>query len=204
MRVDETVAVAGPDWATIMTAVTTLATLVALVVTAVLAWRALADGRRTRHGQLLIDLLSLWADPRVSHSTLMAIGLGPEGVSSRTKELIVAMRASESMEPLKSRADAEEFATLWHTPNLIESMGVLESEGAISAVAINKMWGPQIVQTWNTWERPIHALRETLGQPSSNRYFEQLAAKLNDLPDTETAQTLGSRISSPAPTSHVG
>jgi len=71
-----------------------------------------------------------------------------------------------------------DYTTLEALPNLWETIGVLEAEGAISLSVIDRMWGAAIIQGWAGWEEPVARLRTATQTPGSYAYFERLANKL--------------------------
>src|SRR5204863_209421 len=65
-------------------------------------------------------------------------------------------------------------------PDLIETIGVLESENVISTRVIRKMWGPPIISYWRGWRDAVLALRryDERGAVAAYTYFEAIATKL--------------------------
>jgi hypothetical protein len=72
------------------------------------------------------------------------------------------------------------FAILSRFPELIEVIGVLESEGALTLSLIDQLWGPAIVSFWRGWEPVTRGLRRLeSGEPEPMfAHFERLATTL--------------------------
>jgi hypothetical protein len=172
------------EWATILIAVGTLLSAAILGATAVYVYRSarsalagLEDARRTRHAQLVTDLSRRWDEPDTVESMMAYSAHGPSGISALARRLY---GASEK-EPPASEDDLRLFNTLNRWPSLIETIGVLNSEGAISSEVVYKMWGPGIVAAWKAWSAPVDTLRALDGYPASTfPYFQKLAGEIEN------------------------
>jgi hypothetical protein len=170
----------GPDWAAITTAVATAVTAIILGLTALFIGRQLADARRTRHAQLLIDLSRRWDEPLIADSELASARFSP------AEKVDLAKRAYAAA---PSQTDVENWGLLLVIPNLCETLGVLEAEGAISLPTISRMWGTAIQGIWRHWEQPIDQVRETTKAPRAYVELQRLAGELeNYKPTTRLAR----------------
>jgi hypothetical protein len=152
-----------------------LATWILAVGVALAGW-AFWDSRKTRDGELLTDLSRRWDETAtVDSMRAYSTGGGPSRIIDLAKKLY---EASED-DPPAAEGDLREFDTLNRWPSLIETIGVLRSQGAITTKAVHKMWGPAIIAAWEAWEAPVKTLRALDGYPSSTfPYFEKLAKKM--------------------------
>lgn len=117
----------GTDWPAWVSARAAVATLVVVIVTAWLAFRGLRDARQTRHGQLITELMREWTEPTV----VDAIALHGKYTEREIIELVNKMFG-----PSEERAKDEELldgGKLILVANMIETLGVLASEKAITA-----------------------------------------------------------------------
>lgn len=74
--------------------------------------------------------------------------------------------------------DIDEYLKLTAWPNLVETIGVLESEGAITNDAIYKMWGAGIIDVWTAWDEAIVPLRSYNRGRETYVHFERLAESM--------------------------
>lgn len=164
------------DWGILLTAVGTLASAAILAATVLVARGALKDAQRTRHGQLITELSDRWGEA-LSLETIRIYGkLGNRGI----KELVERIYGGEAE---ATNEDLEAFWKLSALPDLIETIGVLESEEVISARVIHKTWGAQIIEYWNAWNDAITEVRKHDEQDvaASYTYFQHLALKMRKL-----------------------
>jgi hypothetical protein len=208
----------GFDWPAWIGAIASLVTVVLVAGTALIALRALHDAKRTRHGQLTLNLIQLWDDQRVIDSardfrvwgsagttdlveTLWAKGVEtryhfkPRRKPSRARLLnnlppVPALATSEIPRlldnlvppPREDEADYERDLATWYKlsiyPNLIDAIGVLERENALSVELIDELWGSNIVDAWNLWTQPVVRLRTLTEVEDVWSQFEGIADRL--------------------------
>lgn len=166
--------------------VTGIATAV-LALGVIVAWLAVRDAKRTRHGQLIVSLNEQWR----SQPILDSLDL----YGTYTNEDIAAL-AALLFDPDERPAKPEEVATygkLAAAANLIETIGVLCEEQAITYEVVYKLWGGQIVQTWKPWEDVFQNVRGMLGEDDFLIYFDRLGremvARMPEPPGTPNATT---------------
>src|SRR6266545_7326945 len=131
---------ARPDWATVTGAVATAVASFVLIVTAIFAARQLRDARRTRHGQLLTDLSRRWDEPLIVESQRVFSRYRTEQIVALVEKVYEAGGTTEQ--------EVKDLATLEALPNLWETIGVMQIEGAISLSVIDRMWGAAITGAW--------------------------------------------------------
>lgn len=95
----------------------------------------------------------------------------PSGINDLLEKLYHVQGAA----PLK-REDVDLYSKLELWPGLIDTIGVLYDEGAISADVVYKMWGPEFISAWEAWATAVEKLRDLDRTPVAFRYFEQIAA----------------------------
>ena len=136
------------------------------------AWRQLRESRRTRHGQLIMDLSRRWDDADVLESARLLRLQGPEALVA-----LVDMLWAPDVE-----SRPPDYLDLWLRlsvqPNVIEAIAVLRDEKAVRERVIYKMWGAGIITTWDQWQHAVRRLREHQSRPEIWRYFEELAASM--------------------------
>jgi hypothetical protein len=165
----------GIDWTAWITAVATSLLAGGVLVAIVGLW----DARKTRHGQLVTDLSRRWDEPLTAESMILYSIHGHAGIV----DLLERLYADDpEISQLYSKLgiyqkDLELYYELQRWPSLIEAIGVLRNQRAISTEVVFKMWGPAIASAWVAWRDPVEKLRQLrYGDPSAFRYFEALAA----------------------------
>jgi hypothetical protein len=179
------------EWATWVLAGATLLAALILGISAFLARDALGDARRTRHGQLIVDIDRRWAEPAMVESLRLHGTHGNKGITKLVEELFGGTTTP-------SKDDLDEFFKLKRIPDLIEMIGVLQSEEVLSARIIHKLWGPTIVSIWTAWRDAVTELRKHDEQDAeeSYLYFKNVAAEMLRI-DKEAAKAR--RASKPNP-----
>jgi hypothetical protein len=177
----------GPTWADEATAIATGVTALILLATAFFALRGVEDARRTRHGQLVIDLTAHWDQPAVGAAQDLHLELGKGGILALIKR-VFEIQSKDEAPTDEEKAELETYGHLLALPDLIDLIGVLESEGVISAQVVHKMWGPLILSAWEAWGAAkegggLTELRSHYQQYADETYayFESLAKKMEAL-----------------------
>lgn len=176
------VAVSAPDWAAKMAA---LATLV-LAIAAVIALASLGDARRARHAQIILDLSRRWDEPIATESRELEGDYDVAGILSLIESVY---KPPAGATVAAQKAGVAVFFKLQASLNLMETIGVLYAEDAISGRVIFRLWGASIVQTWDRWDQPIRRMRDLEKRLGIYRYFELLA---RDMKERLTAEATGS------------
>jgi len=180
----------GTDWATWAVAFATFL----LACAALRALKSLRDAKRTRHATLITDLTRRFDEPLVADSWELWANTGQTEIMALIEKVYVSRTAT-----VKEHA---RLLTLMVIPNLLETIGVLESEGALEAKTIYKMWGDTIIGAWNVWKRPIGRLRESeANRPWTYQYFQDLARKMRRI---EAKRRREQRKASAVPASPTG
>ena len=161
----------GMDWPAWITAIATVGLALGVAVALFSLW----DARKTRDGQLVTDIARRWSDPDMVGSLREFSEYGPTGLI----ELLERVYEADPTKPAASRGDLDLLYRLLAFPDLIEMIGVLVSEKAISTDVVYKMWGPQIITAWDSWRQPVARLRELEGYSITFRYFEKLVEQMN-------------------------
>lgn len=152
--------------------VTAIATAV-LAVGVFFALLGLWDARKTRDGQLVIDLARRWNEQDTVESKVAFSVEGP------TKIIALMQRAYEPEgDQPASEVDLAQFWVLTRWPNLIETIGVLHKHGTLSTRVVYRMWGAGILYAWTVWEEPVKELRRLDRSPDTFQYFEQVGAAM--------------------------
>ena len=120
-------------------------TLGVVIVTAWFALSGLRDARRTRHGQLVIEAMRDWTSPDATQAHALHAAY-PE---RKIIELVDKMFKPGLQATDDERADWEKLSLV---ANLIEALGVLCSERAITPEVVYKMWGGAILSAWPKWD----------------------------------------------------
>jgi hypothetical protein len=162
----------GTDWPAWISALAAAATLIVVVVTASVALRGLRDARQTRHGQLVTELMRDWTEPNM----VEAIKLHGQYAEPKIVQLIDTIWGPAKRTPTED--EQRDYAKLILVANMIEALGVLASEKAITPEAIYKMWGGAILSAWPKWDTAINNLRIYDKEPDTFIHFESLAAEI--------------------------
>jgi hypothetical protein len=165
------------NWDSVALVATGVGTLI-LAVGVIIALFGFWDARKTRDGELVIELSHRWNEPatvesRQAYSNERASELA-DMIDRLYPEVGVANQIQATPE------DVELFQTLVRWPSLMETIGVLRDHGAISTEAIFKMWGYSIASAWETWKDAVSVLRDRASYPGTFRYFEDVAEAMRD------------------------
>jgi hypothetical protein len=155
-------------------ALTAVGTLV-LAGAAIVALLNLRDARRTRHAGIVTDLSRRWDEPLAMDSRRLNASYDTDGL----RDLIALYYAQRGTPKRAQQKDVEAFFDLQGWINLIETIGVLRSERAVSARVIFKLWGATIATTWEKWELPIKDMRRLEEHPGVYKNFERLAKSMS-------------------------
>jgi hypothetical protein len=136
---------------------------------ALLALGSLLEARKDRHAQLLLDLSRRWDEQQIAESEQASAKRTPS-------EKVALMKRAYADKP--SEEAVKEWAVLLVIPNLCETLGALEAEGAISLGTLHRMWGTAIQNLWRQWEKPVKEIRETMKAPRAYAELERLAQEL--------------------------
>jgi hypothetical protein len=184
------------NWATtaaVISALAAIATFVVLGLTAFYAYmtaqtalsglrdaqRSLDDAKTTRHGQVLTELSRRWDEERTKESIAMFNAYGVAGTLRLIRHLYPDKRPRATRWRRKRRLiDLELMDQLTALPMLIETIGVLHDESVLEPDVIYKMWGPQIIQSWDVWRLPIEELRTRTGLQGIYFYFQELRREM--------------------------
>ena len=171
--------VEGTDWAAWATAIATAVTATILFATAMVAGFALRDAKRTRHGQLITDIWARYDEPEILASRREYPLHGPQGISDLIERLW-------SDDPTNDDIVLYDQLSRW--PALIEMLGVLYDEKALTLDVIAKAWGIHIIDAWRVWEKPTKKLRTLAKTEVVFVYFELLSRDLAGLPPELTGR----------------
>ena len=152
---------------------TALATC-ALVVGVVFARKALKDGEKTRHAQLVLELSGRWNSSAIVRARRRANVLQRDGLESLADELF----GPGAKRPPKT-ASVDDLALLMKFPDLLEAIGVMTLDKAIPKRMVYQMWGPVIISAADQWELASKVLQDN-DDPSSHLYFQWLAERMRE------------------------
>jgi hypothetical protein len=159
-----------PDWAAKMTAFSTLATAIILLVTAIVALRQVGEARNARFAALAGDLTRRWDGILLRESRRAMIDHTAEEIRAIV-ERIYGGRADKK--------DETDYYRLQALPNFIESVAIMEDEiSGLSIELVDRLWGGAIIAAWERWELSVDYVRS---QPHAQRVFvnfERLAKSL--------------------------
>lgn len=168
-----------PDWATVTAAVSTAVATALLIFSAIFAVRQLRDARQTRHGALITDLSRRWDEELIVRSQVLYSRYTETGIVTLVEKIYGTTGGA-------SEDELEDFYALLALPNLVETLAVMEQQGAISLEVIDRMWGGTIASAWVAWERPVRRMRELLpAEPTTYQHFEALVAGLKKRPGAD-------------------
>jgi hypothetical protein len=167
----------GIDWLAWIEAVASLVTLCVVVATAVFAYFALKDAKRTRHAQLATELIRHWTEPEAVKGRAL-YGAG-EYTAQDIADLVAKLFGPPGSAVTADERSDWDMLALW--ANQVEFIGVLASEKAITPEVIYKMWGGGIQTAWKAWEPAVMRLREYDGEPDTYQYFQEIALKMRKI-----------------------
>ncbi len=167
----------GIDWSGRVTAVASAVGLALLAATALFAYFALRDSRRTRHAQLIIELQGQWNSREVRES-LRQYGIVRE---AGIVDLVTNLYGPNDHVP--TEYELETYYALGTIGNLVETIGALASEGAIPEPVIYKLWGGVIIGSWQAWDTAAPLLREYEKEPDIYYHFQQIAEDMVEIRD---------------------
>jgi hypothetical protein len=181
----------GIDWPAWVAAGATVLTLVVLAATARYAYRSaraglgsLEDARRSRHAQLILALDQQWGSPSIIASMKLYGKYTDRGLG----DLVERMFGPNQRQPTdKELSDYESLAA---AANLVETIGVLCEEGAITHEVIYKVWGGSIVYVWRAWQDAVANLRRYLDEADAFVHFERTGRAMEArLPEAKRASS---------------
>jgi len=162
-----------------------VATVVLAGFAAVALW-SLKDAKRTRHGASIPELSRRWDSPRIQESMRRLLNsYGASRVVTPYETLWARDQPSE--DELKCYLD--DYYCIGRWPNLMETIGVLHRDKALSPEVVYMMWGAQINVAWEIWEDAVQSIREITGAPTSSLYFEDLAKAMREQAKREAKRT---------------
>jgi hypothetical protein len=142
---------------------------VALAVGAVIALRQVVELKRDRHARLRMVLMARW-----------------DGMRAERREMY--SKSSEQIREIVERGlrrdfalnDRETYDFVAQIPEFFEDVGVLVGDKALTAEAINKNLGADIVRSYNRWREAIDWIQDQ--KVASNfEHFESLAAQVAEI-----------------------
>lgn len=168
------VADAGIDWPAWISAGAAMLTLIIVGFTAGFALVGLWDARRTRHAQLITEIMRAWTDPAAVEA---------HALHGKFTEQDIISLVDRVFAPGNTAApnDLSDWSKLTRVANLIESLGVLVSEAAITPEVVYKMWGGAILTAWPKWDKAVTKLREYDGEPDTFVYFEEISLAIRGI-----------------------
>jgi hypothetical protein len=172
-----------PSW---IAALATFGTLVAAIVALIFAYkagvaanRALDDAKQTRHGQLVVETLRDWSTREAEEAHALHGQLTEENLIALTDRLFETPSGRPSHKGLEE--DLKSWSTLVRVANLIEALGILVSEGALTSEVVYKMWGGPILEAWPKWDEAVKRLRRYIKEPDQFIYFEKIALEMQEI-----------------------
>jgi hypothetical protein len=171
----------GIDWPAWISAGAAVATLAIVAFTAIFALMSLQDARRTRHGQLITDLMRDWTDPLVMEAHRLHARYGEKDILALVDKVFGPGHEATTDE-------LRDWTQLSLIANLIESLGVLSSERAITPEVVYKMWGGAILSAWPRWNQPVKRLREYDNEPDTFQYFERISLEIRRIRNERVAR----------------
>jgi hypothetical protein len=180
------VRVDGTDWVAVATAVATAA----LALAGWIALISLKDARRTRHAAIIADLSRRWDEPRATAARRRTGDYEPAAL----RDLVLRIyRPDPSSTEAERLADVEELFRLGRWLNVLETVGVLYTEKALSDKVIFKLWAGQLVSAWAKWEPTILTMRDLERRPGIYENFEKLENRMRQLLAKELRRERSSR-----------
>jgi hypothetical protein len=155
----------GTDWAAWMTGIFT-------AVLAIGAWVALfslKDAKRTRHAATITDLSRRWDEPAATDARRRTGDYDAAALLGLVRRVYLPAPTATDEERL---ADVDELFRLGRWVNLLETIGVLFREKALSDRVIFRLWGGQIVSAWTKWEKPVVWMRDWERRPGIYENFQ--------------------------------
>lgn len=169
----------NPDWGTAMTGIATVVLASVGFLTLIIVGSALEDGQKTRHGELVTDLSRRWDETQIVQSQQVFLRYSDR----QLRDLFGKAYARGSVQnppPALTNKEASDLLALQAVPNLIDTIGVLYIDGALSLKVIDLMWGVEIRRLWLDWRRAIRVSRRLANSGAIYRNFQVLAERLED------------------------
>jgi Domain of unknown function (DUF4760) len=171
----------GIDWTAWITAGASIVTAALVLGTAIVAYRALEDAKRTRHAQLITELTRDWTHSVVVEAQSVHAKYAETGIVSLVERLFGPTKVKPTDDELS------DWSKIVVVANSIEALGVLASEEAITPETIYKMWGGAILTAWPAWDEAITKLREYDREPDTFEYFEKIAQDMKRISEERRA-----------------
>jgi hypothetical protein len=176
----------GIDWPAWIAAAAALLTVGVLGATARYAYKSalggLEDARRSRHAQLIVALDQYWESTAIATS----MKLYGKYTDKALADLVTKMFGPGDDRPTDQ--ELSDYESLAASANLIEMIGVLCDEGAITEDVVYKIWGGSIVTVWRAWGEALPKLREDLDEADVFVHFARTGKAMEArLPEAKKA-----------------
>lgn len=162
-------------WADKMTAISTLVSAVILAGAIGVAIWTVLDARKTRHAELLVSLNAQWrAVLKENDATSLMRNYREPRILDLVDRLFGPGRSRRS----QRTRDIEAWERLMAVVDMIETMGVLQSHGALDYDVIYDMWAAGIDDTWQQWKNAVVRVRGYTGRPETFNHFEAVGQEI--------------------------
>ena len=165
----------APGWESTVTAISTGV----LALFGVVALCSLWDAQRTRHAQILLDMSRRWDEQACANSLMMTGRHGANGVLKVIQTIFDRSDTPDAGQLEELRKSVADMETLSIWANLVETIGVLCSQKALSEEAVFKQWAASIVWGWKIWEPATLYARDKEGREGFHANFQKLAEAMD-------------------------
>ena len=123
----------------------------------------------------MLDIGTTWSSREIARSKEL---LGTHSTPGITALVDSLWGPTPIRDPKARQAALEEYFELARWPNLIQLIGGLAVEDAITPRAIYSLWGGGILSAWDGWEQPIRQLRNYQNEYEAYVNFEWIANQM--------------------------
>jgi hypothetical protein len=157
--------------------VAAMAAVITMIIVGIAAWFALQgldDARKTRHAQLILSLNQQWASQGLADAFELFWKYSSSGTVTELIDNVHGPEEPTGTEEEK-RQFQQDYQTLSAAPNLVETIGVLREDGALTTDVIYRMWAGEIASIYSYWEDALPKLRSHLDEPDLLSHFRALS-----------------------------
>lgn len=157
--------------ATVLLAVGIVFTYRSVVTARAAARAAIDDAKTTRHAQLVLALDARWIDPAIRSAGKLYDSYTKQGLADLVEAIFDPAKRATTKPTSKQEADYWALASF---ADLIETIGALCADGAITEDVVYNVWGGPIADIWRAWELALPRLRALWGEDDIFKNFDDL------------------------------
>jgi hypothetical protein len=175
----------GPNWADIVTALSTLL----LAVGALLALLAILEARRARHAETITEAARRWDERTFRHVRARVKGIIDERSEEGLKKMMLELR----------KANSTDYFELMAIPDYFEDLAIMMTYRAVTFRMVDDSLGVTVAKYWKNFSPFITELREVIDDRHAYENFQKLGQKIQELHPQSDVEDVSKTSNEPAP-----